>query len=125
MNRRIERGRKAHRLGHLAETRCVWFLRLKGYRILFRRFQTPVGEIDIIARHGGTLVFVEVKARASVDAAAASLPKSLARMQRAVDYYLARHGVDGMPNLRMDVMFVTPSSLWPVHVQDGIGVRGL
>jgi putative endonuclease len=86
MTTRIERGRKAYRLGHLAETRCVWYLRLKGYRILSRRFKTPVGEIDIVARHRGTLVFVEVKARADVEAAAGSLAKSLPRMQRALDY---------------------------------------
>jgi len=42
---------------------CLWSLRLKGYRILARDYRVPMGEIDILARRGGTLVAIEVKAR--------------------------------------------------------------
>ncbi len=50
----------------MAETRCALGLRLRGYRVLARRYKVPVGEVDIVARRGRTLVFVEVKARATV-----------------------------------------------------------
>jgi hypothetical protein len=59
----IETRRQANRLGHAAEWRAVWRLRLAGYSILARRYKTKLGEIDIVARRGGVLAFVEVKAR--------------------------------------------------------------
>ena len=49
----IETRRQAHRLGHAAEWRAVWRLRLAGYSILARRYKTKLGEIDIVARRGG------------------------------------------------------------------------
>ena len=52
--------RIAFRFGLSAESRAAAYLIAKGYRILFRRFKTPVGEIDIVARRRGVLVFVEV-----------------------------------------------------------------
>jgi hypothetical protein len=58
-----DRRRRAYRFGHWAETLCVWWLRLGGYRVLARRYKTPVGEIDIVARRGAALAFIEVKAR--------------------------------------------------------------
>jgi len=51
--------------GHRAEDLAARFLRRRGYRILERNYRNPLGEIDIIARDGKTLVFVEVKARRS------------------------------------------------------------
>src|SRR5438045_6057380 len=82
MARRIVRGRPAppvaprperqvaFALGLSAESRAAAYLIAKGYRIVARRFRSPVGEIDIVARRRGTLVFVEVKARANLDDAA-------------------------------------------------------
>ena len=60
----------AFRVGLSAESRAAAFLIAKGYRILARRFRTPVGEIDIVAGRRNTLVFVEVKARHTLDDAA-------------------------------------------------------
>ena len=60
----------AFNTGLSAESRAAAFLVAKGYRILVRRFRTPVGEIDIIARRFNTIAFVEVKARATLDGAA-------------------------------------------------------
>ena len=57
----------AFRTGLSAESRAAAYLMLKGYRILAKRFRTPHGEIDIVARRRHLLVFVEVKARASLD----------------------------------------------------------
>ncbi|HYM02295.1 MAG TPA: YraN family protein, partial [Stellaceae bacterium] len=61
--------RRAFRRGQLAELLCLWHLRLRGYRILARRFRVPTGEIDLIARRGGVVAAIEVKARSNVAAA--------------------------------------------------------
>jgi putative endonuclease len=60
----------AFRTGVSAEARAAAFLIAKGYRVLARRFRTPYGEIDIVARRRNLLAFIEVKARASLDEAA-------------------------------------------------------
>jgi len=63
----------AFRTGISAESRAAAFLIAKGFRILARRWRSPVGEIDIIARRRSLLVFVEVKARERLDDAAWSV----------------------------------------------------
>jgi putative endonuclease len=60
----------AFRTGISAEARAVAWLSAKGYRILARRFRSPYGEIDIVARRRNLIAFVEVKARANIDDAA-------------------------------------------------------
>ncbi len=119
---RIERGRKAHKAGLASETRSAWFLRCKGYRILCQRYKTPVGEIDIIAKRGGTIVFIEVKNRADEDLAAAAItPISVSRMRRASEYYLARHSEKSSRAIRLDVMLITPRRWWPTHIRNAFG----
>ena len=59
----------AEKRGRGAETVAAWWLRLHGWRILARRARVPGGEVDIVARRGRTLAFVEVKARATADEA--------------------------------------------------------
>src|SRR5687767_12823599 len=82
----------AFRLGVSAETRAAALLLAKGYRIVARRWKSPVGEIDIVARRRGTLVFVEVKARDQLDAAAEALTlRQRARIIAAARAWLARH----------------------------------
>jgi len=53
----------AERFGRLGEGLAGLLLRLKGYQIVAKRYRAPVGEIDLILRRGGVLVFAEVKAR--------------------------------------------------------------
>ena len=60
----------AFKTGLSAETRAAAYLMAKGYRILAKRFRTPYGEIDIVARRRNLLAFIEVKARANLDDAA-------------------------------------------------------
>ena len=52
-------------LGRLAEDRAAAYLKALGYKILAMRWSCPMGELDIVALDGGTLVFAEVKARSS------------------------------------------------------------
>jgi putative endonuclease len=81
-------------------------LRLKGYRIVARGFRVPVGEIDIIARRGRTLAFVEVKGRADDGAPEVLTPRQRRRITRAAEAFLkARPGYRGL-DLRFDLMVV-------------------
>jgi len=108
--------RRAFRLGLGAETRAAWLLRCKGYRILARRFRSKGGEADIVARRGDALVFVEVKARGDLDAAAlAILPRQQRRIAAAARAWLARHPGQMMLALRFDAILVAPGR-WPRHV---------
>jgi putative endonuclease len=112
----IERKRRAYRLGLSAELRAVWWLRLKGYRILARRFSRGLGEIDIIARRGRVLAFVEVKARTTADAALLALTHSQRRrILRAAEAFAAAPQHQGC-DLRFDVMLV-PAHGWPRHLR--------
>jgi putative endonuclease len=110
--------RRAQRRGHFAELLCLWHLRLRGYRVLARRFRVPSGEIDLIARRGQVLAAIEVKARASFAAAGESVSaRQRRRVARALDHFLAmRPELAGLA-LRFDVMLVAPGRL-PRHLTD-------
>lgn len=78
-----------YKAGLMAELVASIWIMLKGYRILSRRFKTPVGEIDLIAKRGKTIVFIEVKKRADVgDALAAISPENASRVRRAAQWWL-------------------------------------
>ena len=102
-----DRRRRAWRLGLTAEALCAWHLRLRGYRILARRFRTPVGEIDIVARRGGVLAVIEVKARRDRATAVEALGGAQRRrIVRAAEAFMAaRPGCAGLA-IRFDVMVV-------------------
>ena len=108
--------RTAFRFGLSAEGRAAAFLIAKGYRILARRFRTPLGEIDIVARRGGVLVFVEVKARDNFDEAAESINKRQQnRIIGAAQMWLADHPEDAMRDMRFDAILIIPGRL-PRHL---------
>ena len=107
--------RRAEQGGRRAETIAAWWLRLKGWRILGQRVRTPVGEVDLIARRGRTLAFIEVKARAGEAAAAIALDDyRLRRVARAAEALAVRYGRPG-DTIRIDAMFVLPGRL-PRHL---------
>ena len=107
---------RAYQLGHQAERRAALALMLKGYRILGRRVRTPVVEIDLIAKRGGTIAFVEVKARISVGAAVEAVRPSLRRrLVRGSDIWLSRNPRYAAATLRFDIMVVNPGR-WPIHL---------
>ncbi|HVA16069.1 MAG TPA: YraN family protein [Stellaceae bacterium] len=110
--------RNAERRGKSAELLCLWQLRLKGYRILARRYKTPVGEVDLIARRGGVLAAIEVKARGDFDRAGESLtPRQRRRITRALAHFLGRRPDLALLAARFDVMLVAPRR-WPRHLVD-------
>src|SRR5579862_79755 len=106
----------AFRLGLSAESRAAMLLIAKGHRIAARRFKTPVGEIDIVARRRRDLVFVEVKARDDLDAAAEAVTAlSQQRIVAAAEYWLARHADDADCFIRFDAILVAPGKM-PRHI---------
>jgi putative endonuclease len=88
----------------------------KGFRILARRWRSPVGEIDIIARRRSLLVFVEVKARETLDDAAWSVTeRQRSRIIAAAEAWLAQNADDRIHDIRFDAMLVAPGRI-PRHV---------
>lgn len=110
--------REREAFGRLAEAVAAFTLRVKGYSILARRFRTPIGEIDLVARRGNLLAFVEVKARGDLDLALAALgPRQRARTTRAAELFLLRRPDLAVCALRFDVIAISPWRL-PRHVPD-------
>jgi putative endonuclease len=106
----------AFRAGLSAENRAAAYLMAKGYRILARRFRTPHGEIDLVARRRGLLAFVEVKARATLDEAAfAVTPRQQLRIINAARAWLVAHPEHAEFELRFDAILIAPRSL-PRHL---------
>ncbi len=117
MRREPERHRvAAFRLGLSAESRAAMLLMVKGYRIAARRWKTPFGEIDIVARRRNALVFVEVKARDHADdAAVAVTERGKRRIVSAAELWLAHHQSDAQRFIRFDVILVMPGRI-PRHL---------
>jgi putative endonuclease len=106
---------EAERRGRRAETLAALYLRLKGWRILARRARVPGGEVDIVARRGRTLAFIEVKARGSEEAAAFALDHyRLRRVAAAAERLMPKYMRDG-DSVRIDALFLVPGKL-PRHL---------
>lgn len=113
MNRR----RLAEARGRRAETIAAWWLRLCGWRILAVRQRVPGGEVDLVARRGRVLAFIEVKQRASAEAAAWSLDAyRLRRVAIAAQRLMPRFAKPG-DSIRIDALFIVPRRL-PRHLPD-------
>ncbi len=107
--------RQRERWGRRAESIAAVWLVAKGYRLLARRVQTPGGEIDLVMRNRDTLVFVEVKARATLDSGLAALhPAAQRRCQAAARWLAPRFGWPGAA-VRHDAMLIRPWAL-PRHL---------
>jgi putative endonuclease len=100
---------RARRRGVLAESLCRWHLRLRGWKIVASDWRCPSGEIDILARRGGVLAIIEVKARRDLATAAVSvLPRQRRRIARAASAFLLMRPDLADLVLRFDVMLVAP-----------------
>ena len=106
----------AFQAGLSAESRAAAYLMAKGYRILAKRFRTPHGEIDLVARRRNLVAFVEVKARATLDDAAfAVTPRQQQRIIDAAQGWLVAHPEHAEFELRFDAMLIAPKRL-PRHL---------
>jgi putative endonuclease len=96
-------------LGNVGEDLAAAALQKQGYKILKRNYMTPIGEIDIIARQGETLVIVEVKTRKSTRFGSPQESVSAAKqakLRSLTDYYLQEHNLTGIP-VRVDVVAIS------------------
>jgi len=97
-------------MGDRGENLAARFLRNKGYKIIVRNYRCELGEIDIVAKDGRTLVFVEVKTRAYDDPSPEDQVNAAKQHQltKAAKIYLSRYGLP-QPPARFDVVAV----VWP------------
>jgi putative endonuclease len=106
---------RAERGGRRAEKLAALWLQLKGWKILGRRVRTPVGEVDLVARRGRTVAFVEVKARSTAEEAGFALDEyRLRRVAAAAEALAHRYAREG-DDIRLDAVFVVPRRL-PRHM---------
>jgi putative endonuclease len=107
--------RRREKRGRLAELIAAAYLFAKGYRILARRHKTPFGEVDLIAVRGRRLAFVEVKQRASMDAAEAAVTDGQARRVALVaERWVWRHPRYRDHEIGLDAVLIVPGRL-PRH----------
>ncbi len=115
---RRARGVAAYETGLRAEMFAALWLMVKGYRVIARREKTRAGEIDLVARRGSVVAFVEVKARGDVTGAAEALGAAQReRLMRAASLFVAGRPRLQALDMRFDVMLVAPRR-WPRHIPD-------
>lgn len=115
-----EQRRTRERRGHTAEWAAAIALMVKGYRILARREKTPLGEIDLIAVRGRRVAFVEVKRRATREAAEASITAAQrARVRKVAGLWLARNSAYQSYRIGFDIVFCI-GLRWPQHLEDAL-----
>ncbi|WP_375393438.1 YraN family protein [uncultured Sphingomonas sp.] len=109
--------RVAEAAGRRGERMAGWWLRLKGWQILDRRVRTPAGEVDIVAKRGGLVAFVEVKARATAAELDFAIDeRRLARVAAAAEYLMPCYAGAG-EDIRIDVILLAPGTR-PRHIEN-------
>ncbi len=118
---KARRGLRARRDGRFAEYVCALWLMAKGYRLLGFRLRTPQGEIDILARKGALIVVVEVKRRATMEAALQAIGwRQRESLRRAAENLAGRSSsLRGLP-VRLDLIALAPGR-WPRHIRGAWG----
>jgi putative endonuclease len=119
-----DKRKQAYRYGMIAERYAAVYLTCKGYRVISGRYRNLLGEIDILALKGNTLVAIEVKARQTIEACAETVPPwKQQKISRAVEGLMAGQGkIAGLAasrdrNIRFDVIWIAPWR-WPKHIKD-------
>ena len=114
----------ANSFGRRAEWIAALLLLAKGYRVIERNYTVKGGEIDLVARRGQTVIFVEVKARPTLEEAMTAIsPSKHRRIRRAARVWLARHPWAAPFILRGDGIFLAPRR-WPRHLHDAFQLGG-
>lgn len=107
----------AEKRGRQGERLAGWWLRLKGWSIVARRVRTPAGEVDMIARRGSMVAFVEVKARKTGQALDESIDeRRLARVAAAAESLAFQYLKPG-DDMRIDVILLAPGRP-PRHLEN-------
>jgi len=109
--------RIAEASGRRGERLAGWWLRLKGWSILDRRVRTPAGEVDIVARRGNLVAFVEVKSRATAAELDFAIDeRRLSRVAAAAEYLMPKYAGPG-DDIRVDVILLAPGTR-PRHIEN-------
>lgn len=109
--------RVAEAAGRRGERLAGWWLRLKGWQILDRRVRTPAGEVDLIAKRGDLIAFVEVKTRATIAELDFAIDeRRLARVAAAAELLMPRYATGG-EDIRVDVILLAPGAR-PRHIEN-------
>ena len=110
--------RKSEEAGRTAELAALWYLRMKGWRLLAHRYKAPVGEVDLVMRKGEVTAFIEVKARASLEGAIESVsPRQARRIAAAARHFLMEDRRAAQQACRFDIVAVSPYH-WPRHIEN-------
>ena len=113
---------RARNFGLRAETIAALWLRLKFYRIIARNYSGAGGEIDIIARRGDVIAFVEVKARARIELAQVAIDqRKVRRLLQAMRHWIVRNPWAVRCVLRGDAIFLAPARK-PLHVENAFSL---
>ena len=119
-NTQVQKRRRHHQRGAMAEWIAAAYLTVKGYRILARRWSSREGEIDLIAARGNFLVFVEVKQRETQEAAEASVSsRQRNRIRGAAQLWRSHHPKYHNHEVRFDLVFIV-NGHWPHHIENGL-----
>ncbi len=115
--RSVGERRVAEAAGRRGERLAGWWLRLKGWTILDRRVRTKAGEVDLVARRGTLVAFVEVKSRATAAELDFAIDeRRLARVAAAAEVLMARYARPG-DDIRVDVVLIAPGAR-PRHIEN-------
>lgn len=115
--------KQRYKTGLWAEWRAKLYLRLRGYKIMAHRLRTPVGEIDVLARHGTTWVVVEIKYRKQPQQALYSIRnKQKQRLIKASLWVMSTYNLSQDTDFRFDAIFISPNhpithvkNAWQMH----------
>lgn len=115
--------RRNERRGRWAEGLALASLRLKGYRLLARRFKSGAGEVDLIMRRGDVTAFIEVKVRGTTDLAVEAVTEYQSRrIATAARIWMARDRKAALGICRFDIVAVSPYQ-WPKHIPNAFTVE--
>lgn len=110
--------KKSETAGRMAEIMALWYLRLKGYRLLVHRYKSHAGEVDLIMRKGDTTAFIEVKNRATIDGAITSVTTYQSkRISAAARSFMGRDRKAHRQFCRFDIVAISPYH-WPRHIEN-------
>ena len=123
MNRPKTSRARADAKGRRAEWLAAWALRLKGWRILAQRVRVHGGEVDLIARRGRVVAFIEVKWRDRAADLATAIDEYRLRRVAAAATMLAPRYLRAGDDMRIDVMLLAPGR-WPHHLRNVWMSRG-
>jgi len=113
----VRNRRAAEASGRRGERIAAWWLRLKGWRVLDTRVRTPAGEVDLVARRGSLVAFVEVKTRKSAAELDFAIDeRRLSRVAAAAEVLMPRYARPG-DDIRVDVILLAPGTA-PRHIEN-------